>query len=83
MGAEGRVQDAFGPQAEPSREICVGDTQKSASSGNLFYFNKLYWLFDQVRSRKPTAGCSGVSFRQVDEDHDRRMTLKEPTGACY
>eukprot|EP00439_Symbiodinium_sp_Y106_P028848 s6637_g3.t1 len=28
--------------------------------GNLFYFNKLYWLFDQV-----------------DEDHDRRMTLKE------
>ncbi|CAJ1407825.1 unnamed protein product [Effrenium voratum] len=28
--------------------------------GNLFYFNKLFWLFDQV-----------------DEDHDRRMTLKE------
>ena len=28
--------------------------------GNLFYFNKLFWLFDQV-----------------DEDHDRRMDLKE------
>lgn len=28
--------------------------------GNLFYFNKFFWLFDQV-----------------DEDHDRRMTLKE------
>jgi len=28
--------------------------------GNLFYFNKLFWLFDQV-----------------DEDKDRRMTLKE------
>eukprot|EP00929_Paragymnodinium_shiwhaense_P020227 TRINITY_DN13547_c0_g1_i1.p1 TRINITY_DN13547_c0_g1~~TRINITY_DN13547_c0_g1_i1.p1 ORF type:complete len:530 (-),score=134.71 TRINITY_DN13547_c0_g1_i1:237-1826(-) len=28
--------------------------------GNLFYFNKIYWLFDQV-----------------DEDHDRRLNLKE------
>jgi len=28
--------------------------------GNLFYFNKLFWLFEQV-----------------DEDHDRRMDMKE------
>ena len=45
----------------PGRGVSAG-RPKSAFSGNLFYFNKLYWLFDQVRSAEPRTACSDAVF---------------------